>query len=82
MLREFTIKPVLNGYIVRIGCQIVVFTSLDKLLSTIKSYLCDPSNVEESYLKNSTNSALMIPRHAEVSQAQTPEYDARSESSF
>ena len=47
--REITIKPVLNGYVVTVGCSEVVFTSRKKLVKELARYLKDPQAVEEEY---------------------------------
>jgi len=56
MIREFTIKPVLNGYIAQCGCQILVFESQVSLLNAITKYLEDPSKTEREFMANSVNS--------------------------
>jgi hypothetical protein len=56
VLRPFEVQPVLNGYIVRIGCKTLIFASIEALVSTIDKYLREPDAVEENYLKNSINS--------------------------
>ena len=48
--RTITIKPVLNGYVVRVGCQSLAFTSREDLLNNLKSYLSDPTKTETAYL--------------------------------
>lgn len=55
MIRSFHVRPVLNGYIVDIGCQQVVFTSISSLITAIESYLSNPERVENDWLKNSLN---------------------------
>jgi len=56
MLREIKIESVLNGWIVEVGCQKVVFTELTHMMIELKRYLNDPEVVEKVYLKNSVNS--------------------------
>ena len=48
--RDIKIKKVLNGYIVKIGCQKVVFTKRKKLLKELARYWDDPDGVEKEYL--------------------------------
>lgn len=55
MIREIQISPVLNGYIVKVGCQTVVFDSRDELLTSLSSYLKDPDAIEKFYLMNAVN---------------------------
>jgi hypothetical protein len=49
--RELTIAPVLNGYVVRVGCQVVVFNSREALLAELDAYLKDPRGHEEKFVK-------------------------------
>jgi hypothetical protein len=49
--RELTIAPVLNGYVVRVGCQVVVFTTREGLLTELDGYLKDPRGYEEKFVK-------------------------------
>lgn len=53
--REIIITPVLNGYLIRVACQIVVFESKERLLCELNKYLTDPSTVEAEYLKDAIN---------------------------
>ena len=55
MIREISIVPVLNGWIVRVGCQTVVFTSADALLGALRRYLEDPIATEEQFLQTAVN---------------------------
>lgn len=49
-MRQFSVTPVLNGFIVAIGCQTVVFESNSALLDAIRDYLHDPEGTERSFL--------------------------------
>ncbi len=55
MLREVTIKPALNGWIVRVGCQTLVFESTKRMLDEIDMYLDDPDAVERRYREQALN---------------------------
>lgn len=55
MIREFTVRPVLNGYIVSIGCKTLVFSSRERLVRNIERYLEDPTGTERDFLENSLN---------------------------
>ena len=54
-MRDVTIKTVLNGYVVRIGCQRVVFCDRDQMLQALKDYLENPEEVEAAYTRNAMN---------------------------
>ena len=47
--RDITIHAVMNGYLVQVGCQQVVFESTSKLMEELMAYLKDPQAVEKRY---------------------------------
>lgn len=55
MIREITIKAVLNGFVVTVGCQTLVFQSPDALATELLHYLIDPDRTEDYYLDHSVN---------------------------
>ena len=56
MLRNIKIKSVLNGWIVEVGCQTLVFRDLTHMTTQLKLYLNDPEGLEKKYLEESVNS--------------------------
>ena len=54
-MKEIHIQPVLNGFIVEIGCLKVVFTSIDTLCSELKNYYANPVEVEKWYREHAIN---------------------------
>ena len=52
---DLTIKVALNGYVVRVGCQRVVFNDRELMLRALNDYLNDPVGVTELYQRNSIN---------------------------
>ena len=54
-MRKITIEPVLNGFIVQIGCQKVVRESIAELCSELRRYFEYPQSVEREYLDNAVN---------------------------
>lgn len=54
-MREIHIQPVLNGYIVGVGCKTVVFNSRTLLLSELARYLEHPTEIEKYYISNGIN---------------------------
>ncbi len=52
--KKISIKTVLNGWRVKVGCQEVVFTNKQEMLAEISAYLDDPVAMENKY-KESTN---------------------------
>lgn len=59
-MRAFTIRPVLNGYIVDCGCQTLVFASNEALLDAISKYVTEPQKTERYFLENSLHSGLVL----------------------
>lgn len=55
-MRDITIKPALNGFVVRLGCQRVVFNDRDTMFRALKDYLDEPGKIEEMYKYCSINS--------------------------
>lgn len=49
--QKVSIERVLNGFIVRVGCQTVVFQSLDEMQEELGNYLAYPKETEERFLK-------------------------------
>ena len=47
--RNISIRAVLNGYVVEVGCQTVVFESHHTLIRELEAYLLHPKEVEERY---------------------------------
>lgn len=56
--RSLIIEPVLNGFIVQVGCQRVVFDSPAKLGAHITEYYTNPSKVEHDFIKNKVNNTM------------------------
>jgi hypothetical protein len=50
--RNIYIETVLNGYIVKVGCQRIVFTSQETMTNEIRKYLSDPEAMEKKYKEN------------------------------
>ena len=55
-MRDVTIKSALNGYVVRLGCQRIVFTDRTHMLQELDKYLENPCEMEEMYKEKSINS--------------------------
>ena len=55
----FKIKPVLNGWIVEVGCKTVVFNKLAVLLGELESYLKDPDTTEKRYQSEAVNAGKL-----------------------
>jgi hypothetical protein len=54
-MKEIHIQPVMNGFIVKVGCTKVVFTDIDGLCRDLKRYHLNPESVEAEYQKEAIN---------------------------
>jgi hypothetical protein len=48
-MREVKINKCMNGFIVNVGCQTLVFQSADSLVAELATYLKSPRETEEAY---------------------------------
>ena len=55
-MRDIIIKPALNGFVVRMGCQRIVFCDRDIMIRALNDYLDDPNKTEDQYMLNSIHS--------------------------
>jgi hypothetical protein len=55
MFRPISIKAVLNGWIVTVGCQTVVYQDRNQLISDLDAYLKDPDATEARVLRTAVN---------------------------
>ena len=56
--RNIKVVPLLNGFLVEIGCQNVVFTSIQDLLRAIGRYYADPAGVSKEFVDNALNKTI------------------------
>jgi hypothetical protein len=71
-MREIHITPVLNGFIVKVGCTTLVFDSIDLLCSELKRYQEQPDIMEERYLRHPLNSNKNEPQAERAMDATRP----------
>lgn len=57
--RQVQITPVLNGYLVHVGCQLLVFSDRATLMQELNDYLIDPARVEARYRAGSIHRELI-----------------------
>lgn len=60
--RPITVQPVLNGFVVDIGCQRLAFQSAAQLGAAITEYYTDPAKTEKTYITNKVNDTLEGPQ--------------------
>lgn len=61
MVREMHITPVLNGFIVKVGCQQLVASSAPQLADSIEEYYNDPDATEARFIKRAVNQTMNNP---------------------
>lgn len=52
-MRDVTIKRVLNGYVVNVGCKTLVFTNIEHVCGELRRYSEKPKEIEIEYLSKS-----------------------------
>ena len=57
--REITIRPALNGYICKVGCQTVVFQSRELMITALRDYLENPNTIEALYQRNAMHKEML-----------------------
>lgn len=55
MIRDIKIHAVLNAFVVNVGCQTVVFDSIESLAGSIEAYLRFPENTETDWRAGAIN---------------------------
>lgn len=73
MIHEISISPASNGFIVRVGCQTLVYTGkdaqecADKLALDLRAYLIQPDETQQDFLKNrcfnAKHDSPTVPQH-------------------
>lgn len=61
MAREVTIRPVLNGFVCQVGCQLVVFNDTKSLGRAVEEYFDNPEQTEKRYLEKAVNKIAVCP---------------------
>ena len=64
-MRPLTIRPVVNGWVVSVGCQDAVFTNIEHMLGELRRYILNPDLIEKEYLDNSVNKGIGRPEVAQ-----------------
>ena len=54
-MREFKVIPVLNGFIVKIGCKTVVFEGKQAIIDAFSDYVLYPEETEKKFLERAVN---------------------------
>jgi hypothetical protein len=59
VFRNIEIRAVLNGFITQVGCQTIVFPTIEQLAVALVEYGKDPARVEKEWLVKSVNSRIV-----------------------
>lgn len=75
MTRTITITPILNGFICKVDCQQVAFSSVESLLGALKAYYEAPELTEKLFIEQAINK---MPTGPQLARAPFPEavYDS------
>lgn len=58
VMREITIRPVLNGFVVSVGCQKLVFPTMGELTCALIDYQRDPDATEKKFIAEAVNKTM------------------------
>lgn len=72
-MRTVIIDAVLNGWTVKCGCQIMVYTDPEKLLQDLGEYMRDPQAKEKAVTSSAVNKRLIPRDGAGPRQVEPPE---------
>lgn len=61
VMREVRVSPVLNGFVVRVGCQTLVFNRIEDVAENLVAYQKDPEGTEKKFTENAVNKTLDVP---------------------
>lgn len=56
---DISIKPALNGWVARVGCQTLVYVDKQNLLNDLDQYLSDPEAKEKEFVAGAVNKRLL-----------------------
>lgn len=66
MFRDITIHAVMNGFVVQVGCQTLVYDNVGALVSDLQMYLVDPVKTEKWIRERSCNTKWTLTNEAGV----------------
>ena len=55
VMREVIIRPVMNGFVVQVGCQQLVFTDIDDVARSLVAYQQNPEAIEKDFTAHQVN---------------------------
>ncbi len=79
MIRDIYIRPVLNGFLIKVGCQYVVFDDRDKMVDNLMRYLLDPERVEKEWTVGAMHAKHLLGAPAGIAAVAPPHEMAGAE---
>ena len=58
VMRSIRVNPVLNGFIVEVGCQTLVFNRIEDVAENLVAYQKDPDGMEKKFAADAVNKTL------------------------
>jgi hypothetical protein len=55
------IHPILNGWVVKVGCQLVAYRDRAELVEDLDHYLRDPKSMETRFMKTKAVNPVSVP---------------------
>jgi hypothetical protein len=73
-MRDVTISKVMNGFIVKVGCQTLVFQEQTAMIVELNNYLTNPEETEKRFVEKFGYAGGQPLGGADVNPAPTPYY--------
>jgi hypothetical protein len=58
VMREVIVRPVLNGFVVQVGCQTLVYNRIEDVAENLIAYQKDPEGTEKKFAESAVNKTL------------------------
>lgn len=58
VMKPLSISPALNGWIVQVGCQNVVFNDKSEMIAALSHYIDEPKKTEKRFFQERKNNTL------------------------
>ena len=58
VMRSIRVNPVLNGFVVEVGCQTLVFNRIEDVAENLVAYQKDPDGMEKKFAAAAVNKTL------------------------
>ena len=71
-MRTVTVNAVLNGWVVKCGCQTLVYMNPDKLVEDLREYMLNPKLKEAAIIESAVNKRLIQDMSCMIPDMPTP----------